>query len=76
MFRQGLNFVREREIRVLPAADDLEHENSEAVGVGFHCELPSDGVFRRRVASENPWITKFFRNKIYNLVMAQVFRAS
>jgi len=52
MFRKVLHLVRKREIRVLPAADDLEHQHAEAVGVGFHCELPSDGVFRRSVATE------------------------
>lgn len=52
MFRQVLHFVWKREICVLPAADDLEHEHAEAVGVGFHRELPSDGVFRRSVAPD------------------------
>lgn len=52
MFWEVLHLVRERQVRVLPAADDLEHQHTEAVGVGFHRELPSDGVFRRSVAPE------------------------
>jgi hypothetical protein len=51
MFRKVLRLVWKGEISVLPAADDLEHEHAETVGVGFHRELPSDGVFRRSVAT-------------------------